>query len=68
MTFGVFAAGFLMRPLGAIFYGHLGDKHGRRRALLWSVLVVGLPTFLLGLIPGHGKVGMVAPILVGVIR
>src|ERR1700742_1816101 len=41
-TYGVFAIGFLMRPLGGIFFGHIGDRHGRKRALEWSVLLMAV--------------------------
>src|SRR5215472_12321436 len=45
-AFGVFAAGFLMRPLGALLFGYIGDHRGRERALMLSVLAIALPTFL----------------------
>ena len=49
-TFGVFAAGFLMRPLGAIMFGHFGDRLGRKWALGLSVLLMAVPTALVGLL------------------
>ena len=45
-AFGVFAAGYLMRPLGGILVGHIGDRHGRTAALTFSVVAMTLPTFL----------------------
>lgn len=60
-TYGVFAAGFLMRPLGALFFGWLGDTLGRSRTLLWSVLLMALPTFLLGCLPTYAQAGLWAP-------
>src|SRR5262249_46620621 len=48
-AFGVFAAGFLMRPLGGLVFGHIGDRVGRKAALTISVLAMALPTFLIGL-------------------
>src|SRR5262245_46264755 len=50
-AFGVFAAGFLMRPLGSLAFGHLGDKKGRKQALTVSVALMAVPTFLIGLLP-----------------
>lgn len=67
-TFGVFAAGFLMRPIGAIVFGHLGDKMGRKAALMLSVISMAAPTFLLGCLPTYETIGILAPILLTVIR
>jgi MHS family proline/betaine transporter-like MFS transporter len=67
-TYGVFAAGFVMRPLGAGFFGYIGDKFGRSRALILSVLMMGAPTFLLGLLPGYDLIGIWAPILLVAVR
>ena len=51
-AFGVFAAGYLMRPLGGILVGHIGDRHGRTAALTFSVVAMALPTFLSGFCRG----------------
>src|SRR5262249_19276180 len=59
-TFGVFAAGFLMRPLGAILFGHIGDRLGRKWALGLSVLFMAVPTALVGLLPTYHQVGLMA--------
>lgn len=67
-TFGIFAAGFIMRPLGSALFGYIGDKWNRRKALFLSVVLMGLPTFFLGTLPTYAQVGMVAPILLLVIR
>lgn len=67
-TFGVFAAGFLMRPIGAILFGHLGDRIGRKRALMLSIVMMALPTFLLGCLPTYAVIGIWAPILLTLIR
>jgi MHS family proline/betaine transporter-like MFS transporter len=61
-SFGVFAAGFLMRPLGSLIFGHIGDRIGRKAALTTSVIAMALPTFLIGLLPTYGQVGAAAPI------
>ncbi|HZS93901.1 MAG TPA: MFS transporter, partial [Chloroflexota bacterium] len=55
-TFGVFAVGFLARPLGAILFGHVGDTLGRKTALVWSVMLMAVPTCLLGLLPTHEEI------------
>ena len=67
-TFGVFAAGFLVRPLGAIFLGRYGDTHGRRRALLLSVVLMTLPILAIGLLPTYDEIGWGAAALLLVLR
>ncbi len=67
-TFGIFAAGFLMRPLGAMFFGYFGDKYGRKNALALSILLMAIPTACIGLLPTYKEIGIWAPILLTVIR
>jgi len=67
-TYGLFAAGFLMRPLGAGFFGWLGDTVGRTRTMQISVVMMALPTLLLGCLPTYEMVGIWAPVLLVVIR
>ena len=67
-TFSVFAVGYLARPLGAIAIGHIGDRHGRKLALTISIAGMAVPTFLIGLIPGHASIGAWAPVLLTVLR
>jgi MFS family permease len=62
-AFGAFAAGFLMRPLGGIVFGHIGDHFGRRAALTLSVLAMAIPTFLIGVLPGHQVLGTASAVL-----
>src|SRR5262245_57924247 len=62
-TFGVFAAGFLMRPIGAVLFGHLGDRMGRKWALGLSVLLMAVPTALVGLLPTYQQIGLAAALL-----
>lgn len=62
-TFGVYAVAFLTRPLGAIFFGTLGDRYGRRVALTASVLLMGITTASIGLLPGYDSIGWAAPAL-----
>lgn len=67
-AFGVFAAGFLMRPLGGFVFGHIGDKFGRKAALTISVLAMAIPTFLIGILPAYAQFGVYASILLVVLR
>ena len=67
-AFGVFAAGYLMRPLGGILVGHIGDRHGRTAALTFSVVAMALPTFLVGILPGYATLGLAAPVLLTLLR
>ncbi len=62
-TFGVFALGFLMRPLGAVLFGYFGDRFGRKKALSVSILLMAIPTTLIGLLPTYSQVGAWAGIL-----
>jgi MHS family proline/betaine transporter-like MFS transporter len=61
-AFGVFAVGYLMRPVGGVLVGHIGDTVGRRAALTFSVAAMAVPTFLIGLLPGYQAIGVFAPI------
>ena len=67
-SFGVFAVGFLGRPLGALIFGHLGDLHGRKHALTASVMMMAIPTLFIGLAPTYAQIGIAAPILLIVLR
>src|SRR5262245_22352939 len=67
-TFGVFAAGFLMRPFGAIMFGHLGDRMGRKWTLGLSVLLMAVPTALVGLLPTYHQIGLAAAVLLLLVR
>lgn len=67
-TFGVFAVGFLFRPLGAIFFGYIGDRYGRRLSLVVAILMMAIPTGCIGLLPTYEQIGILAPILLTVIR
>ncbi len=62
-TFGVFAVGFFMRPLGGIVFGYIGDRHGRETVLRISIIMMGTATFLLGVLPTVGQIGGLAAIL-----
>jgi MFS transporter, MHS family, proline/betaine transporter len=62
-AFGTFAAGFVMRPLGGALFGWVGDRFGRKQALLWSVMAMAFPSFFIGVLPDTGTIGIAAPIL-----
>ena len=63
-----FAAGFAVRPLGALVFGPLGDKWGRKNTFLVTMLLMGLSTFAVGLLPDYGTIGVLAPILLVTLR
>jgi len=67
-SYGVFAAGFLMRPLGGAVFGWLGDTIGRGRTMLISVAFMALPTIAIGLLPDYSNLGLAAPVLLVIIR
>jgi MHS family proline/betaine transporter-like MFS transporter len=67
-TFGVFAVGFLARPLGALLFGYWGDTRGRRAALAWSIILMALPTCLIGLLPTYAQIGLAAPLILTALR
>ena len=67
-AFGAFAAGFAMRPLGAILFGYIGDKYGRKVSLATSILLMAIPTACIGLLPTYAQIGIWAPVLLTVIR
>lgn len=67
-AFGAFAAGFLMRPLGGALFGHIGDRIGRKQALTLSVMMMAVPSALIGLLPTHAAIGWWAGALMVVLR
>jgi metabolite-proton symporter len=68
LSLGTFAVGFLARPLGAILFGHFGDRVGRKQMLVISLLVMGLSTVAIGLVPTFATIGVAAPIMLTVLR
>lgn len=67
-SFGAFAAGYLMRPIGGMLFGHFGDKLGRKKMLVLSVELMAIPTFLVGCLPTYATAGVLAPILLVLMR
>ena len=67
-TFGIFAAGYLARPLGGIVMAHFGDMLGRKRMFMLSIFLMALPTFAIGLLPTNAVIGIWAPILLLALR
>ncbi|MFO0822432.1 MAG: MFS transporter [Gemmataceae bacterium] len=67
-AFGTYAIGFLARPLGGIVFGHYGDRFGRKSALVVTLMIVGLSTFFMGLLPTYEMVGVWAPVLLIALR
>ena len=67
-SFGVFAVGFIARPLGGVLFGHIGDNLGRRAAVISSVALMIVPTLLMAILPTHNQIGLAAPILLIVLR
>ena len=65
---GLTAIGFVSRPVGSLLFGHVGDTRGRRASLLWSILIMAVPTVLIGCIPPFTSIGIAAPVLLAVLR
>ena len=67
-TFAVFAISFLIRPLGGVIWGRIGDRVGRRTALSWSILIMSGATVCIALLPGYASIGLLAPVLLLLVR
>lgn len=67
-AFGTYAVGFLARPIGGIIFGHFGDTIGRKKLLQWSLLIIGLCTVAIGLLPTYDQVGVLSPALLVLCR
>src|ERR1700737_2737579 len=67
-SFSTFAVGFVARPIGAVVFGHFGDRAGRKTALVAALILMGIATTLIGLLPPYRVVGILAPVLLIVLR
>ena len=68
LAYTTFAVGFGARPLGGLIFGHYGDKIGRKTMLVTTLLIMGIATFLVGVLPGYDAIGILAPILLVLLR
>ncbi|MEH7525641.1 MFS transporter, partial [Bacillus sp. JJ1503] len=67
-SFGTFAVGFVSRPIGGIIFGHFGDKIGRKKVLITTLMIMGVGTFLIGALPTYDSIGIWAPIILITLR
>lgn len=67
-SFGAFAIGFVARPLGGALFGHIGDRFSRKTSLVWTLLIMGMATFAIGLLPTYAQVGLWSPVLLVALR
>ncbi|WP_245464186.1 MFS transporter [Rhizobium sp. NXC24] len=68
VALGTYAAGFFVRPIGGLLFGYLGDRYGRKSALVTTLLIVGIATFVIGLVPTYESIGIAAPLILLFIR
>ena len=68
LAFGTFALGFVARPVGGLVFGHIGDRLGRKKTLVTTMTIMGTATFAIGLIPPYATIGLLAPILLVLLR
>ncbi|WP_339486245.1 MFS transporter [Pseudomonas sp. EL_65y_Pfl2_R95] len=68
LAYGTFAVGFLSRPIGGVIFGHFGDKIGRKSMLIMTMMIMGVATFLIGLVPTYDHIGIWAPIILLLLR
>jgi MFS transporter, MHS family, shikimate and dehydroshikimate transport protein len=68
LAYGTFAVGFITRPIGGAFFGHFGDRIGRKPLLVLTLTMMGAVTFLIGLVPTYAQIGVAAPLLMIVLR
>ena len=68
LSYTTFAVGFVARPVGGIIFGHFGDRVGRKTILVLTLLIMGLATTAIGLLPSYGTIGIAAPIILLVLR
>ena len=67
-AFGTFAVGFVARPVGGLIFGHFGDRVGRKKMLIWTLVIMGAGTAAIGLLPSYDSIGVWAPVLLVLLR
>jgi len=68
LAYTTFAVGFVTRPLGGVIFGHFGDRIGRKSMLVMTLMIMGIATFLIGLVPTYAQIGVGAPLLLLLLR
>jgi MFS family permease len=68
LSLTTFLVGFIARPFGSVLFGHFGDRVGRKSTLVFTLLLMGIATFLIGFMPGYDSIGFAAPLLVSILR
>ncbi|MFL5844700.1 MAG: MFS transporter, partial [Solirubrobacteraceae bacterium] len=68
LSFATYGVGYVARPIGALFMGHLGDRYGRKRVLVLTILMMGLSPCLVGCLPTYNSIGLWAPALLVLLR
>ena len=67
-AFGIYAVGFVSRPVGAALFGHYGDRIGRKVTLIATLLLTGLSTFAVGFVPGYASIGIWGAVILTIVR
>src|SRR2546429_9719704 len=67
-AFGIYAVGFIARPVGAAFFGHYGDRIGRKATLIATLLLTGLSTFAVGFVPSYAQIGIWGAVILTIVR
>src|ERR1700684_2450568 len=65
---GVYGLGIIIRPVGAFIFGHIADRRGRKDAMVWALVLMGVSTLLIGLTPTYDSIGVIAPVLLIIFR
>ncbi|MEK4873633.1 MFS transporter [Bacillus sp. FSL W8-0102] len=68
LTFSTYAIGYIARPIGAVLFGHFGDKIGRKVSLITTLIAMGAVTMIIGLLPGYEKIGLLSAVLITILR
>ena len=68
LAYATFAVGFVSRPLGGLIFGHFGDRIGRKSALVSTLIIMGVATFLIGVTPTYDQIGIAAPVILLILR